>query len=386
MSISENQRRPDDAVAAAAEAEAELQAPPRGGGGLPITWIVIAAALLVAAAAYTAYWMVAMAQLEARVAGWIEDRRAEGLRVSYGTLTRSGFPRRLRVTVAPFEIAAPVGWSWRAPEVRVRADPFAPGAVRLSADGLQELRLPLGKGSSVALNIQAERLDADIASAGGRLSGRAIGEQLSVRPAGGDETENLRIGSMQLVATPGTAATPSSAVTQGRFTFTASDLALPAASRSPLGDRIESVSVLAEVTGDVPGDVTGMPWPKVIGRWRDEGGTVEIRDLAFHYGPLLVSGNGTLALDAAGEAIGAFSLRANGLVEALRVLADKGVISPLAAAGAALVFRPVQDKAAAGDASVAVPASLQDRRLYLGPLPIARLPSMPWVPLPEPGS
>jgi Uncharacterized protein conserved in bacteria len=384
MNNSENQRRRDDAVVAAAAAEP--QATPRGSGGLPITVIVIAAALLVVAAGYTAYWMVAVAQLEARVAGWIEDRRAEGLRVDYGTLTRSGFPRRLRVTVAPLEIAAPVGWTWRAPELRVRADPFAPRAVRLSADGLQEVRLPLGKGSSVAFDIQADRLDADITSVGGRLSGRAIGERLSVRPAGGGETESLGIGSMQLEATPGTAASPSAEVTNDRFTLAVSDLVLPAASRPPLGDRIESASMLVEVTGTVPGDVTGMPWPKVIGRWRDEGGTVEIRDLAFHYGPLLVSGNGTLALDATGEVIGAFSLRANGLVETLDVLADKGMISRLAAAGAALVFRSQQGKAAGGDASVALPASLQDRKLYLGPLPIARLPSMPWVPLPEPGS
>lgn len=383
MSISEEKRRLGET--GGREPAVEASVPTRGNSGLPVTLIVIAAVLLLASAAYTAYWMVAEAQLENRVAGWIEDRRAEGMRIAHGPISRSGFPRRLRLTMPSVEIEAPAGWSWQAPELKVRADPFSPRALRFSVFGEQQLQLPF-HGGGAAFAVQADHLDADVTFGGGWLAGRAVGERLSLRPLGAAEADSLRFGRIELATTPGPATPPSPDSLGNHLSVFASDVFLPAAAQAPLGERIDAVSIRSEVTGGVPGDVRGMPWPKVLSHWRDAGGTLEVRGFDLDYGPLQLTGDGTLALDKTGEPIGAFSLRATGIVEAMRLLADHGLISRTVAAGAAFVFRAQKGQADAGDPSIALPATVQDGKLFLGPFPVARIPSPPWVPLPESGS
>lgn len=383
MTFPKDERRFGEA--AGLEPAGEPRAAPRGNSALPVTLIVIAAVLLLAAAAYTAYWLVAEAELEDRVAGWIEDRRAEGMRIAHGPISRSGFPRRLRLTMPSVAIEAPTGWSWRAPELKVRADPFAPGALRFSVFGEQQVRLPFHGGSD-AFTVQADGLDADVVFSSGRLSGRAVGERVSLRPVGAAEAEGLRVGRIEVATTPGPATGTSSLTTGTHISLFASDLFLPAAAQAPLGERIDAVSIRSEITGDAPTDGRGMPWPKALVRWRDSGGTLEVRGFDLDYGPLQLTGDGTVALDKTGEPIAAFSLRATGIIEALRTLADHGVVSRAVAAGAAFVFQAKKGQADNGDQSIALPATVQDGKLYLGPFPIARVPSPPWVPLPESGS
>lgn len=343
--------------------------------------MTIVASVLIAAAAYTGYWLVVAAKLEARVAGWIDDRRAEGFRIDHGPISRSGFPNRLRLEMPTVNVTAPAGWAWRSAGLRLETSPLAPQALRLDLHGIQEVRLSPDQDSD-GFTAEAARFGADFVGSGGVPIGTAVAEGLTLRPLGADETDDLRIGRVELLSTPGPAATPSSGLGGYRFSFGATDLVLPSAQSAPLGERIDRLSLLTEVSGDL----ALTPWPAAVVRWRDDGGTIEIRGLDVEYGPLRLTGDGTLALDRTGEPIGAFSLRANGLLKALRAMADKGIIPPAVAAGAAFVFRPPQGTGASDDASISLPASLQDGKLYLGPLPIARIPSPPWVPLPGNGS
>lgn len=80
--------------------------------------------------------------------------------------------------------------------------------------------------------------------------------------------------------------------------------------------------------------------------------------------------------------MGAFSLRATGLVETLDALVEQGLISKAVAKGIAFILRPPRGQPASEAQSVTVPLNLQDKTLFLGPLPVLELPSPPWVPLP----
>lgn len=373
-------------VAGATAAEV---APQRQETRLPISVVVILALLLIAAAAYTGYWMVAAAQLETRLAGWIDERQGEGYRVDHGAITNSGFPRWVRLNIAGAEIAAPAGWGWKTTGLSIEADPLAPRELRLNLFGQQDVRLPPGWGTD-RLTAQAERLSAELDPRYGAPVGSLIADQLTLRFDGATaEGDAVHVRSLELVAAPVASTPPSAplaaAATSRHYSVSLADLVLPVDSQWPLGNRIAQFAFTAQMTGDLDGG----QWPAALVRWRDDGGTIEISNLSLAYASLGASGDGTIALDRAGEPIGAFALQVSGLPETLRQLADKGMISPLVAAGASLVFRPAKGRdktgaAPAGTAPLSVPVSVQDRKLYIGPLAIARMPSPPWVPLPAP--
>ncbi len=369
-------------------------------GGLLIPLVSIAAGIVVLGAAYAGYWLFAAAQLEARFDSWVEERQAEGYRISHGSSHQSGFPGRVRLSVPDIRVAAPAGWTWQSPRIDVQTNPFGAAPLRLRFVGAQDLRLPPPYGLA-PMTAVADRLTASLdgfnVHGGGALPPMTIvGENVGVREKDAPDTDSLRIGRIEIVATPRSDATGSrSPLADGepqpgqRLSVASTTLRLPASLASPLGDVVQRLSLQTEIVGSIEAAAS----PASLARWRDEGGTLELRGFALDYGPLQLTGDGTLALDHAGEPIGALSIRASGLAEVMRTLAAKGIVSPMVAAGATFLLRPPRTAAnnlngpsnPTPGSAVAVPVSLQDRKLYLGPLPIARLPSPPWVPLPEPG-
>ncbi|QNT69064.1 DUF2125 domain-containing protein [Defluviicoccus vanus] len=302
---------------------AEL-APQRQEARLPISVVVILALLLIAAAAYTGYWMVAAAQLETSLAGWIDERQGEGYRVDHGAITNSGFPRWVRLNIAGAEIAAPMGWGWKTPGLSIEADPLAPRELRFNLFGQQDVRLPPGWGAD-HLTAQAERLSAELDPTYGTPVGSLIADKLTLRfDSAAAEGDAAHVRSLELIAAPVATNPPSAplaaAASSRLYSVSLADLVLPVESQWPLGNRIAQLAFTAQMKGDLDGG----QWPAALVRWRDDGGTIEINNLTLAYASLVASGDGTIALDRAGDPIAAFSLRVNGLPEILRQLADKG--------------------------------------------------------------
>jgi hypothetical protein len=385
-------RNDDMPAAAVPSGRASMKA--EASGILPIVAISVLVAVVVGIAAFTAYWYFAIATLEERVAGWIEQREAEGWRIDHGAMTRSGFPTRLRLMLADGSIAAPAGWAWTSPGTKVSLPVFAgwggrAAPVEVAFEGEQRLRmLPAG----TAIVARGDRLVARVTDAGRLPTGTFAADNLVVSAEGGAPVAIGRIDA----TSAGDPGRPSD-VDQASFDLAvnAQTVTLPPSFTLALGDRIERFDVEARLMGSLGKP----PWPEALNRWREDGGTIEVTRLGIAYGPLDLSGDGTLALDAAGDVIAAFSITAEGLVPTLSALAERGVITPEIAAAARLVLRPpaghpadadratgrgaAQGAAKTGTAkpeggSLTVPVSIQNRIVFLGPLPIARLPAPPW--------
>ena len=119
--------------------------------------------------------------------------------------------------------------------------------------------------------------------------------------------------------------------------------------------------------------------PEAMARWRDSGGTLEVKRFTLNHGPLALDGDGTLAIDNRMRPIGAFTLRVKGFEEALDRLAGAGVIKPHPAALAKTVMKALARKQGMpGAEELKVPLSLQDGRLYVGPVALAKLPPIRW--------
>jgi hypothetical protein len=328
------------------------------------------AATLLPAAVYAAYWFFAIASLEARVDAWIAARAVEGYHIRHGDPQRAGFPLQLVLRLPELHVStADGGGSLASPLVDIVAPAHAPQRLQLLFRGEQALRRAA---DSPPLRIVADRLAftpaTGVAADGWLPSGTLTGEAVVAAEASG---ERWRLERLDLVSIGDPTLATSIETGSYQLTLTARGLGLPSAAALPLGERIEQIGFEARLLGRLAALTAD-----ALARWRDDGGTVEVPTLTITYGPLHVAGDGTLALDRAGRPIGAFSLRTGGLLAALDALADRDLLDRNIAVAAAFIFRPPANAAAGATPELTVPVSLQNARLYLGPLPIARLPQL----------
>ncbi len=348
--------------------------------------LIAAAVAAVLAAGYTVFWFRAADALQAGVAGWQQARRAEGWDLALGAVETTGFPFRLAAVADGFTIGrgGPVPWRWSGPRLVVSAPPWGGDDVSLDAPGAHRARADLPAGP-VAL-----ALDAATAHGTARLGpdGRVAALHVVLAGVTGHSADgapfHVDTVVLSLSGAPGPAASPAAgaaagglrAPEAGRLHLTADGLDLPDGAAGPLGRRIDHGE--ADVTLD--GALPAGPSRAALAAWRDAGGTVELHRIKLDWGTFRAEANGTLALDAELQPIGAFTTRMWGVETALDALVVAGTIDARAGAMAKIVLRMMAKPAAApGQPSeIEVPLALQDRKLYLGPAAVARLPRIDW--------
>ncbi|MBN9343893.1 MAG: hypothetical protein BGO76_00765 [Caedibacter sp. 38-128] len=114
--------------------------------------------------------------------------------------------------------------------------------------------------------------------------------------------------------------------------------------------------------------------------WTKKGGLLEIEKLAFEWGSLTGEGNGTLAFDHESQPLAAFSTKISGLETFLDQLAQEKIIRRNIATIAKLSLGLFQDKSTPDREPPrhTIALSLQKGDLSIGPLTIAKLPSIKW--------
>jgi len=332
-------------------------------------------AILAAGALYVGFWYSAAGVLRDSVLEWIEARRQQGAVVAFERLDIGGFPFHLRLSIEAPAVAWTSGaapWEWRAGRLTAAMRPWnfrrftvrAPGrhAVMWTADGIRraaqgradglDARLRLEGGGSIAAHVEARRIDfsGDAPLGGLTVGGGTVDLRLAPDP---DATDRTPTADLRLAAR---------------------DLGVPSLAVSPLGGDIAALDLAAGVLGPVR---SGPPLAVLAG-WRDDGGTVEVRHLGLTYGPLALVADGTVALDAAMQPIGAFTARIEGFFETVDALRENGIIRPRDAVTAKMVLGVLAKRNEAGRLSLAVPLTLQDRRLYAGPVPLIEVPPVSW--------
>lgn len=336
--------------------------------------IALAAAVLLG---YGAFWWIAAERFQAAALAWIDARRAEGYRVGYAALERDGFPLRLRLTFRDPGLAASGGgrWAWSGSRLMAEIAPWAPLRVTLRADGAQRVVLP-GSGGPLVYTGTAGHVSASI-TADRSLPLRAVAIR-DLRLAGREGADALAAGRLDLTLRRGDTAAGSGGDGNDKYdlSLVASDLRLPGRWRLPLGERVETLALDATVIGDP----LARPWPGGVLAWRDAGGVVRVSGLHLRYGPLRLTGAGTLALDAGGQPAGTFSARGEGLADTLDALERRGLMKGVGVAGARLAVQILSRPSDTGEPGVTVPLALRDGVLFAASLPVLTLPPLVWPP------
>ncbi len=328
-----------------------------------------AALSLLAIIVYSAVWWIAADGLRAGLDGWAAEMRSRGWQVVYERVRIEGYPGPLVASVDAASVAAP-GWRWEGPRIAARAWPWSPSRIAFSAPG--EHRVWTGGADAAPIRVRAgvatgtlrrpaaeTRIDLALGDIEIRVPGRKPPRSIAGAEA-----------SIVLPDRPGRADRGRGPEPPGPT------IALELAGIEIAGSErgIDSLSLAAKLTGPLPRAAT----PRGLARWRDGGGVVEIGNAALRSRRARVAGSGTVALDRDLQPIAAFSFRIDGREDLLRLLVALGAVEKKNAGAIGLGLQLLARADKGQSDSTALPVTIQNRRLYLGPLSVMRLPRIDW--------
>lgn len=287
--------------------------------------------VLILGGAYTGYWFYVAAKLQAGVEAWVADQRAAGSALTIADGSIGGFPLSFRRDF---------------------------GAATLTLQG--EAPLSVTASSAVA-EIRPWDLNHVIFAA----------RDLSLTGAQGAYRAGEAAGSIDIPKSP-----PADYHQPFLgFDMTAAHVTLPDGQRAVTAEPIETLAAQGAVMGPV---AQGASLQDAIAAWAATGGVLELKHFSFAQAPLDLAGEGTLALDELLQPLGALTINAHGLPETIARLEQDGMIDARSAKTARLMADGLAKPDAAGKPTVSVSLSLQQGHLWLGPVKLARLPTLRW--------
>ncbi len=320
-----------------------------------------AAGATVALAAWTVAWTMAARHIGTRFVEWTAAQEAAGVSVAYGSFDVKGWPFGWRAVVEKPSLkgAGAAGWQWSGERFVASVDPRDLSHVAFRLPGLHTASFGAGD-LATKLAMRAARPDGALSfDTAGRVTRLELDlEALELRID--DLAEPLQVRALAATLVPLRPGNPDHRTETLDLKFNATGVRLPApvAPLAALGRDIAS----AELDARVKGRIAGTKLAEALAIWRDDGGTLDIAKLSISWGPLLLDGDGTLALDAENRPIGAATARIAGFVETLDALAGAGAIRPTVAAGLkiALTLMARQDPQAGNRPRATIPMTAQD--------------------------
>lgn len=340
-----------------------------------LLWISLGLTLI-AAAALSAFWFIGAGLVRQNIEGWAAEWRTGGNTLSYRTLEITGFPLVFRARIeAPVigraDGAAP--WQWRAPEIKATLAPWQGRRVDgVELKGTHRIRLT-ARGAPVAL----------VATAAEALGGIEVGPEANIgtlelagvelAPEEGQERVTIDKatihGFRSLAPNPGHLSPTIAAIVR------LEGVILPEPEPGPLGPRVERLRLEASVMGPLSAEFNR----EAFAAWRDNGGTVELRELILRWGPLALAAKGTLALDEKMQPMGALTATVAGFIETLDALAAAGAVKGRDADTAKVLFALLATPPQPGaPPELTLPLTIQERKVSIGPVALFTLRPIRW--------
>jgi hypothetical protein len=320
-----------------------------------VLWL-LALALVVAGLGDGGLWLLGVRRLQADAAGQTAALRAAGWQVETGAPQPGGWPLEARVDFPMLRLVHPSGTAWQSAGLRLTIALLRPLRLGFSLVGPHVLT-PVGL---LELPMTAARLDGwfGLTVPG---TGEIAARDLRLDLPGGA----VHLDSFDLRASPEAG---------GAWTAEAEvdGITLDGQTAAPwLGNRIDRIAVQVALSGALPGGFDRA----AAARWRQEGGTIQVRQFALAWGQLDLEADARLDLDAALQPEGDGTLRATGVVETLDTLSKQGLIAPgpARAIGTVLLLLPRTP-----DGQVVLPIGLHDRRLSVARFPLTGVPEWRW--------
>ncbi len=341
------------------------------------TWWVAAAVLGAISLIYSGVWFYLAMGARESVTQWIEEQRTRGFAVRYDSLEATGFPSSIRLELENPGFGAPearIPWGWEGAHLRLIFKPWDFDYISAITSGSQMLAFPLNGGTAM-FDGAVGNVWVDVRLSGGYPSNTRI------RLKGVDlKQEKSSVGKIRITAADFVIDRSEATLADHRspswfLEGSADSISLPWFNASPLGDEVKNLTI----DGRLMGNLEAGPLIESLENWRDSGGTVELKKINVQNGPLKISADGTLALDGLLQPIGALTARIEGFFQTVDALQRLGLVKPRDAVTAKMVLGVLARKPeGGGPARLNLALTLQERRLYAGPVGLMEIPEVQW--------
>jgi hypothetical protein len=293
------------------------------------------ALLLLAAIAWTGFWLWARSQVQTRMEAAVAELSRAGYQLSWSERTIGGYPFRMDVTLSGARLQEASGWALQAPVLEGEAFLYSTRLWMLAAP--QGLTFVRPQGGPVAVSgkvLRASLTDFDKRP----LSLDFQGEGLSFQPAAGARPFALTAADLvefHLRAGPDDEGGVFAKLDNGKAQA-------PGLFGRIAGDK--PISIVWNSTLSKMSAFEGANWPDAVRRWSDAGGLMTVRDGKLTAGDALVETHASkLGVGRDGRLRGVMAVSLRQAPRALGAMADTGVIAPAAADSAGLVAAARQD-------------------------------------------
>ncbi len=332
---------------------------------------------LAGVAGLTGLWFAGAAQVRDQIAALGRGAVGESGIFTVQKLDITGFPfafetRLGGVVLAGRDKRGP--WEWRADNMILGLSPWRGRDITFDLAGKHKLRFRAGRvpmeveltaarapgearlgggGAPHLIRIAPQNIDAREITTGARLTADKTSFELFVAPE-----------------PPGDAKEPAAGLL-----IDLRGINLPESLGKFLGPKLDHFSAEVQVLGNPPLPINR----RSLARWRDGGGSIELKSLAVQWGPAKVEGSGTLTLDTLLQPEASFAARMTGFEETADALVAAGLIRAQEAQGVKLLLSLMARRSDPGrGAEIRVPITIQERVIYVGPARLTRLPLIRW--------
>jgi hypothetical protein len=277
--------------------------------------------ILVAAAAWSAYWYVAAREARAGFESWFAARRAEGWQAEYASLSVQGYPNRVDTTFDAPALADPeTGLAWSAPWFQIFALSYKPNHIIAAWPETQVLSTPDTRYDIASTDMRASLVMAPETTLPLERSNLVAGA-MTITPAAGNPTAltGLQLAVNRVATTDA----------DYRLAINADGLAPPAprglaiAGDNPLPTTLDTLRADLTISFDRPWDITALE------RARPQPTRIRLKLAEAKWGGLELMLAGTLDIDASGRPTGRLTVKAKNWRDMLAVLHGMGWLSDL---------------------------------------------------------
>jgi hypothetical protein len=315
---------------------------------------------------WSGYWVVGSRTVLNEVETWVADAPGQGLAIKTGEISLAGYPNRFDLTVATPEYADPVtGWSWSAPFVQVLALSYQPWKVIVALPNDQTVSHP-GEKIDIASDLLRASIkvfpDTDLGLDNIILEGDAIALASDLGWSGSAQRAVLALRKDPSQATA--------------YEF---GLQIDAFSPDPtfakiLAERSELPPVLDSVTADVI-TVLSAPLNRHAPVAKPVVQSIDVRNVLLTWGLLTLHAKGSLVPDDQGLAAGRIEIRVTNWKHLVPLMVISGAVKPELSQTAENMLASLA-QASPDPAVLALPLTLKDGWMTLGPFPLGPAPSL----------
>lgn len=319
--------------------------------GLPVLVILL----------WVGFYQFGLQFVEARLFDGIETLRKRGYTVDYKSLTTSRNPFLLSVILDNPTIKDPHNlYHLTGPQIVISAYPWSYRIITVTLEGTHRLELPSFTNTHLAQS---------------QLTGAEC--TIKLNSAHKADSGHLKIERIDLMA--GTTQLP---LSFHDIDVNLQGLSEPLLSQGHIQFKALGVDDILHIsqhdhpfTFDMTYSLEGVPHrskARSLKEWRDERGSFRVHNLRAAWGTLEIIGNGRLALDDQMKPTGEMGATLVGYDEALSIMGTAAYIKPKDAQAASFALNLLGGENAQGKKQITIPLTMEDGRLFLGPVKLLK--------------